>query len=128
MSLEVLLNGGSELRDLLSRTQLDNRTWRQAGGQSYHGLSRGFYLNAILEQTDGRSVEEFLHQDILQRMGIPASEFSIGVRAHDTDIVDRLGKFNWMPIDKLLLGFLPPPPFAAMALAGCSQGCVRVGR
>eukprot|EP01134_Creolimax_fragrantissima_P003520 CFRG3520T1 len=106
ISIDVLLEEGHRLKELLENTEVDHRTWRQKGKQGYHGLSRGLYANEICKLVDpkGRSINSFIEEEVLKPLQL--HDLSIGLK-NSSDMYNRVSDIIVMSWHKIVFGFLP---------------------
>jgi len=102
----IMMENGQRLGDLLAASELDERTWRQKGGQAYHALTHGLLLDQICRRVDPdrRSVAQFIEEEIVHALG--RSDFLLGVPPN-SPLLERVGPVIDMTPAKLALGILP---------------------
>lgn len=88
----------SDPAEVLSILCASKPTWRPGRRFGYHALTGGFVLAEVLHRITGKSVQEFLKEEIADKMGL--DHFRYGVAPEDIDRV-ALNTFTGLP--------LPPP-------------------
>ncbi|KNC77446.1 beta-lactamase [Sphaeroforma arctica JP610] len=104
--LDVVIENGDRFKQILEKTPLDERTFRQKGRQGYHGITRGLYANEICKLVDPhkRNINELIEQEVLQPMGV--KDFRIGV-LKGSEMSQRVGKAIETSAHKFLFGVVP---------------------
>jgi CubicO group peptidase (beta-lactamase class C family) len=88
----------SDPEEVLSILCASKPIWRPGRRFGYHALTGGFVLAEVLQRITGKTVQEFLKEEIADKMGL--DHFRYGVAPEDIDKV-ALNTFTGLP--------LPPP-------------------
>lgn len=96
--------GSSNVQDRTTDVHTDDRRWRE-----YHVTSRGMIVNEIVRRADpmGRTIGEFVEQEIAIPLGISTNELFIGAKHNDqfNNIADitSMFEFHWHTWQSIVL-------------------------
>lgn len=78
MTVEDLCDGETAIKKLERQATL----WEPGTAMGYHGLTQGFLVGELVRRATGKSIDEFVKEEICQQLG-DGADFQLGCRKED---------------------------------------------